>query len=166
MKNKTKIVAIVLIGLFLLSLFGKNNYKTTVKQYVTASMEGNGKKIVNLMPKQYINLAISQGLYHNKAEMIEDYNDTLSQNIELLDDCFGKRWKYDYDIIDAHKYSKSELEGFITISNYAHLLPNIKEVREVTYELKIFSCDYESTTTETILLIKLGRKWHVSDAYS
>lgn len=166
MKKNREVFIIIIIILALILLFGNKSYKTTVKQYVTATMQGNGKKVVNLMPKQYIELAIVQGSYNNKSDMIDDYNNTLNQTIESFDEAFGDKWKYKYNITDVYKYNKSDIKGFITISNYGHLLPKIKAIREVSYELCVYSNDYESTTTETILLIKLGRKWFVADAYN
>ena len=166
MKKNRKIFIIIVIFLALLLVFGNKSYKSTVKQYVTATMQGDGRKVVNLMPKQYVRLAISQGSYKNKSEMVADYNDVLNKNMESFENTFGEDWKYKYKIKDVYKYQKSEIEGFITISNYGYLLPKVRAIKEVTYELTVYSNEYESSTNETILLVKLGRKWYVADAYS
>ena len=165
MKNKKRRIAIFIVILIAFFAFGNRGYKTTVKQYVAASMNGNGRKVVSLMPKNYITSAISQGEYRNKREMIKDYNTILEQNIDSFDNSFGKKWKYTYKITDVYKYTKSDIEGFITISNYGYLFSKAKAMKEVSYELKVYGNGYESTTTEKLLLVKLGRKWYVADAY-
>lgn len=166
MKNNKKIITVILIFFIVILIFGNKGYKSTVKEYVTASMDGDGRKIVNLMPKQYVKFAIAQSSYSNKSEMIDNYTDTLNQTIESFDEAFGNGWKYKYNITDVYKYNDSDIEGFINISNYGYLLPKIKAIREVSYDLCVYSNDYESTTTERILLIKLGRKWFVADVYN
>lgn len=164
--KKRSIYAVLIIVLVLFFSLGHRGYKATIKQYVEATMECNGKKVVGLMPKEYVKATIAQGSYHNKREMIADMTAVLNQNNESFADAFGENWKYKCDIIDTYKYSKSEVEGFITISNYAYLLPKIDSVREVTYEIKVYNDDYDSATTEKVLLIKSGRKWYVADVYN
>lgn len=144
-------------------LFGGRGYKATVKKYVGATMKADAKSLVALMPKNYVKVAIQSGGYDNKADLIDDLQQKLDDSHEDYDDYFGTGWRYDYRILDTYTYSADEVDMYLYYNNYNGMLRGTKEIMEVNYTLTVKKDSQKASTDVTLLLVKIGSSWYVTD---
>lgn len=158
-----KLVVVVVLASAVLAwlLFGGRGYKATLKQYVDATMDGNAKKIVSLMPKDYVRASIRSGEYDSKADIVDDIDEILDYTVELYEECFGKRMKYDYNIVNVYKYTADEMEQYFYYYDYGNISGKVDAVMEVTYSLELSGNDQSSSTSETVVMYKIGRNWYI-----
>lgn len=159
------IIGVIAAAIILNSIPESNDYKATVEQYVEAYVAGDAKKIVALMPKEYVKAAIDNGDYDSKSDMIDDYQKVLDYSIEAFDEYFGKRWKYDISIIDTYEYSADEVDMYLYYNDYANMDAAVDSIMEVSYMLSIYSNKEEGSTTETLILFEIDGKWYVANTY-
>lgn len=159
------IIGVIVAVIILNSTPESNDYEATVEQYVEAYVEGDAKKMVALMPKEYIKAAINDGDYYSKSDMIDDYQEMLDYSIEAFDEYFGKRWKYDMNIIDAYEYSADEVDMYMYYNDYANMSSVVDRIIEVSYTLSIYSNKEEGSTTETLILFEINGEWYVANTY-
>ena len=153
---------LLVLGLLWL-LFGGRGYKATVKQYVDATMDGNARKIVSLMPADYVRTAVEYGEYRNKADIIDDLQMVLNQTNNTYDEYFGNRWKCEYRIEDTYRYSRDEKDLYFYYNDYAGIEDSVLKIMEVTYSFEVSGDGNHSGSTETLLLYRIGRKWYIGD---
>lgn len=166
-KKKSPLVAflgVVAIIVVIILLLGGRNLNSTVKQYVDATIDGNGKKIVSLMPDFFVKQAVNSGEYRNKQEMIEDFDFTAEASRMAFEAAYGKNLKHDVTIVDVYEYSPEELDMYLYYNFYDHA-SKIDAVAEVTYNFSISGKTDSDSWTETLLLFKMGSKWYVANAY-
>lgn len=156
------IFAGILIVVVLNLLFGGRSYKTTIKQYIDATMEGDAKKIVSLMPEEYVEEAIRSGEYENKRELINELDDALKSMTELFEESFGKRMRYSHEINSVYTYTKDEMDMYLYHFDYGNISDKVKEIKEIEYSLNISGSGNSGNTSETLLLYKIGRNWYIS----
>lgn len=161
MKTRIIVAIIVLIAISVV-VFSGRSYKTTLKQYVDATMNGDAKKVVSLMPKEYVEEAIRSGEYDSKSELINDLDDALKYTTEALKENFGKRWKYSYEIDNVHTYSKDDMDMYFYYFDYGDISKKVDEIKEMEYTITISGDGEEGSASENILLYKIGRSWYIS----
>lgn len=166
-KKKSPFVAVlgvVVVVAVIALLFGGRSLNATVKQYVDATIEGNGNKIVSLMPDFFVKHAVDSGEYSSKREMIKDFEAVAESSSLALQAAYGKNLKHDVTIIDTYKYSADEKDMYLYYNFYDDA-SKIDEVAEVTYQLSISGNADSDNWAETILLFKIGSNWYVANAY-
>lgn len=160
------LMLVVVAAILILFIAGfSRSEKSTVKQYLTAYMEGNGKKVVSLIPDDCIEQEIKNGYYSNKKEMIADMDATLAYLNAELTHRLGSKWKYDYKVLTSESMARDEIQFWIDYSTYGISYSKIKEAKEVTVQIQLSSENDSYAFNLMLLLVKMGPKWYVADAF-
>ena len=70
---------------------------------------------------------------------------------------FGKKWKYDIEIIDSYEYEPTDSIDLDSLEG-----KELKEVAyEITYKGKGLFNDKDGEESGTFLLVKEGNKWYI-----
>lgn len=149
------ILCVVVVFLFV--IIGGRGYKSTVKQYLSASLDADAKEMISLMPKEYISYGIKTGVITSKRELIADTKEVAEASKKERDISYGKGWKYDYKITNIYRYDAEELDMYKYYNDY---IKSAKAAMEVDVELTIEDVE---TFDMTLLLLKIGSKWYVAD---
>lgn len=148
-------VAIGVVVLFL--LFSGRSAEKTAKQALEAMHENDASKFVSLMCDETIEYQMDTRGTKTKKLFIKEYENTFENFQSQMKDKFGKRWKYDIEIIDSYDYEPSDNIDLDSLDG--------KELKEVAYEIKYKSKglfnNEEGTESGTFLLVKEGNKWYI-----
>lgn len=159
-------VALVLV-ILLIVLFSGRSDTSTLKQYVKAAYDMNGKKIVSLTPKVLVDVYADQqdiSKKDAKEELIDEMNDTLKD--------LDKRYSgVDFDEVKSLKveirkvedtYSKKQLRDFNeSFEDMYDMKINAKAVKIV--EIKV-SGKYDGDKFDfktTVMIVKIGGSWYI-----
>lgn len=155
------IVAIVIICVVLSIIFG-GGYKSAVKAYMKSNTEGGYDNYVDTLP-DIIHEAILESEYDgDEDEMEEEYDDEWKQLSGLIADI-------DYDILDAEKFDKDQLDGLeknLQDKYEDYVDDDIKvskayEVKvKITAELKTDD-DNEKSSKQYLIVAKVNGDWGV-----
>lgn len=163
--DKNGIIAIAamaaLILVLALVLFSGRSYKATVKQFVNATFEADGKALVKLIPKDLMEYALDESGYDEDEldEMIEDLDDELQDAMDLIERYLGDNWKVSYKIIDTEDIKGDDLKDLK--KSYKRLGVKISAAKDVEMELTLKTKEDKESNTVTISLIKVGRSWYL-----
>lgn len=163
-KDMTKLVgiaAVAVVFLLVFVLFGGRGYKSTIKQYFNATMDGNAKKIVKLLPNKVVDYALEDGGYEKDEldDLIEDVGEELQYSIAMLDTFFGDNWKATYKIAETEKLTGDDLEDIR--KEYKEIGVRVSAAKEVKLDLQFKYGDTEQSDTMYVDLIKVGRSWYL-----
>lgn len=128
------IVAIVALCFF---IFTRRSYKSLVKTYVDASMKGDAKKLVSLLPEGRVQYMIDSW-YDDKDEIIEDLQEDLDDSLDQVKGILGDDYRVSYNILDERDYEGSEFAEFKEdyLNDYN---TKISAAKELTVELAVSS---------------------------
>ena len=154
------IVLICAIGIGGLWFFGGRSYQSLVKTYVDASMNGDAKKLVSLLPEGRIQDMIDSW-YDDKDAIIEDLQEDLDDSLSQIKNILGNNYKISYNILDEHDYKGSEFVEFKEdyLNEYD---TKISAAKELTVELVVSSKGQERSKEVTFTVIKVGHSWYIS----
>lgn len=164
--NRNQLVGIIAIAaaaivviIIIASLMGGGGKSVAVK-YVKALFKGDGKTIVNLMPKEYVEeMCDRQDV--DKDELIENFNDALEDMIDDLDDEYDK-WSVTVKATKTKDLSDSKIEDLEDkYDSYFDVDLDIKAAQEITLELTAKADGDEDTTKVKLTVIKVDGKWYV-----
>ena len=151
-------VAVIVLVLGIL-LFGGRSYKSTVKQYINATFDGNAKKIVQLIPKKVVNTAIDD-YFDDRDELIEEMDESLEYALDWFDTLYGEDWRVSYKIIDADDITGKSLKS-VKDEYEDEYDVKVTAAMKVEVELTIKYDGDETTQTMNIRLIKVGSSWYI-----
>lgn len=159
----TTIIVIVLIcaiGIGGFWVFGGRSYKSLIKTYVDASMAGDAKKLVSLLPEGRIQYMVDSW-YDDKDAIIEDLQEDLYDSLSQIKNMLGNNYKVSYNILDERDYKGSEFAEFKEdyLNEYD---TKISAAKELTIELVVSAKGQESSKEVTFTVIKVGRSWYIS----
>lgn len=151
-------VAIIILGIF---LFGGRSYKSTVKKFVDAQFDGNAEVIFDLLPKKIIDYALEQEGYDSDDldELIADANEELQEQMDSLDSYLGEGWEVSYEILDDVNVNGDDLEDIK--DGYEDADIKVSAAKNVEIEVTVTAGETESSNTQDISLIKVGRSWYI-----
>lgn len=151
------IVAIATLGFY---IFGGRSYKSLVKTYVDASMKGDAKKLVALLPEGRVQYMIDSW-YDDEDEIIEDLQKDLDDSLDQVKDILGDDYRVSYNVLDERDYEESEFAEFKEdyLNDYN---TKISAAKELTVELVVSSKGRESSKNVTFTAVKIGRSWYIS----
>lgn len=161
-KNIKVIGAAVVVVLVLFFIFGGRGPEKTVKQYMKATLKGNAKKIVKLMPKDMVDEALEQADM-SKKEFIEELDEMLDEAVEYMED-----YKVSYEIDDVDDIKGEELSELKDeLKEMGVAKKKVKAAKEVEVEMSIrekgASKDEAMSNSMTVTVIKIGRNWYLAD---
>lgn len=151
------IVAIATSGFY---IFGGRSYKSLVKTYVDASMKGDAKKLVSLLPEGRVQYMIDSW-YDDEDAIIEDLQEDLDDSLNQVKDILGDDYKVSYNILDERDYEESEFAEFKEdyLNDYN---TKISAAKELTVELVVSAKGKESSKNVTFTAVKIGHSWYIS----
>lgn len=150
------IVATVLIGIFY--LFGGRSYKTTVKKFLEASMNGDVKTILKLIPEDLIEeLQEEKGL--NKNELVSEMQERMQEEMDTLNNNLGDNWKVTYDIQKVKDVSDKDLKEIK--KDYKEYDVDVTAAKNIEVKCTVKWKDNKNTNTANISVIKVGRNWYI-----
>lgn len=154
------ILAVVAIVVSVFCIFGGRSYKSLVKSYVDASMKGDAKKLVSLLPEGRVQYMI-ENWYDDEDAIIEDLQEDLDDSLNQVKKMLGNNYKVSYSILDERDYNGSEFAEFKEdyLNDYN---TKISAAKELTIELVVFAKGRESSKKVTFTAIKVGRSWYIS----
>lgn len=154
MNKKCSIIAVALsIGLIAFLLSGRSAEKTS-KQAIEAMHENKPSKFVSLMCDETIEHQLESKELKTKRLLIKEYENIFDSFQEEMSDTFGRRWKYDAEIVETYDYETSEIANLRLSGNH--------KLKEIVYEINYTGKDdIESTESCTFVLIKKANKWYI-----
>lgn len=145
--SKYKSILIIILAIVLIFiLFGGNSPKNVSRDFLDAMYSGNAKKCVSLMSDDLVLKMQKQNGIDTKKLVISRMQGNLDKEIENYKDKYGKKWKYDIEIVDC--YEKNGLT---------------KVAFEVHFKGKVLFKQKEGSQKGTLILVKSGTKWYIDE---
>lgn len=159
------IVIVITIAIIGFLLFGGRSYKSTIDKYVDASVNADGKAILDLLPDKMIDYALAEDNLDSDdfEESIDDMNEQLQDQVDSLDSYLGEGWKISYEIINDEDVKGDDLADIKSAYEDADI--KVSAAKSVEIEITVKGDETESSNTLDISLIKSGRSWYL-DAMS
>ncbi len=152
-------VALMLSLVLCLTACGGSGYKSVVGNYVEAMNDCDAEKILEAMPKEYIDYLEDQGM--DKDDLIDELEYYLELMIEELEDEYGDDIKISYKITEDKKMDKDDLEDLQDEYDDMDLDIEIKEARELEIELTIKGDDDKDDDDLDLVVIKVDGEWYL-----
>ena len=160
------ILAVAVILVAAVTFFGGRSYESVVKQYISATLEGDYGKIWNLVPKEMREKVLDylEILGMDDISGIEDLiGDGMAEALEQATEGLGENLKFRYEIVDEDNFSKAELKEVKQMLRLMGIRDiEIDEGKSLEVELTIIGKN-GATEEETIYLdvLKIGRSWYL-----
>lgn len=162
-KYKKLIGFVILLGLLLLIpllfVFRKRSPEKTAEQYLKAAVEGDFKKIVKLMPREFLE-SILEAEDITEKEYIEYLEEVYERAIKTCKD-----YKYSFKICDIEDISAEETQLFKDYFKRNGVHKEVKHVKNViieqTYRKKGISNNEEFTEEGVLTVVNIGRNWYI-----
>lgn len=156
-KKIFSIMATVVGVVLIVFLFSGRSAEKTAKQALEAMHENKASKFVSLMCDDTIEYQMECRDIRTKKLFIKEYEDTFESFQKQMKEKFGKKWKYNIEIIDTYDYEPSDYVDLDSLEG-----KKLKEVAyEITYKGKGLFNDKDGTESGTFLLVKEGNKWYI-----
>ncbi|MBQ8868834.1 MAG: hypothetical protein IJ027_03840 [Oscillospiraceae bacterium] len=156
-KKILSLVAVVAGVVLIFFLFGGRSAEKTAKQALEAMHENDAKKFVSLMCDEAVEYQMNNRGINSKKVFVKEYEEVFDTFQAQMKEKFGKKWKYDIEIIDSYDYESTEYIYLESLEGR-----ELKEVAyEVSYESKGLFNDEEDSESGTFLLVKEGNKWYI-----
>ncbi len=153
------VIAFAVSGFF---MFSGRSYKSLIKTYVNASMKGDAKKLVSLLPEGRVQAMIDDW-YDDKKAIIEDIQEELDDYLAQIENKLGNDYHISYEIVDERDYKGSELAEFKKdyLNEYN---TKISAAKESTVNLTVSAKGKENSehASFTGTAVKIGRSWYIS----
>lgn len=95
--------------------------------------------------------------FSDYKEALESLNEELEDYTDTLEDKFGDNFKIEYEVKKA-----KQIEDLDDIQDdYDKLDIDVKDAYELTVKVKMEGDEETDRTTDTIKVIKIGRKWYI-----
>lgn len=152
------IAVIVLIVAF--ALFGGRSYKTTVKQFITATYDVDAEKLIKVLPDAVIDRVMKDEDYEDYDEMIDDLNDTFESQMRSIKRYIGDDWSMSYKIIKVEKVSGKDLDE-LKKDYKKDFKIKVSAAKVAEVEIAIKAGETENSSSLDIPLVKVGRSWYI-----
>ena len=154
------VVAIVAAVLVWFLFFSGRSIEDTVDEYLDACFNTDGEAIVELMHESYIDAMLDKKDM-TKKELVENFSDRWSRNMENLEDEYGDYKGYSFEIVDEEYLSEDEDE-LEEIQEYWEDKFDIKidDAVKVEVEITIEFEDDEYELSPSFTLMKVGNTWY------
>lgn len=139
-------------------------YKRVTKQYIAAVEKQNGKKMLKLFPKAYVDSMIDQFGAEDKKELIDELEDSMESSHERLEDKYGKNYKIKIERYkDVEKMDKDELDELNDDLDDSDIKCKVKKAYKVEIKVRIKGKEDEDSDTITLTVGKVKGKWYIVD---
>ena len=141
---KYKHILIIIVGVIIFTLFIGDSPKSVSKDFLEAMYSGNAKKCVSLMSDDLISKIQKENGLDTKKLVIKTMQGNLDKEIENFKDKYGKKWKYDIEIVDCY-----EKDGITKVAF------------EVHFKGKGLFKQKEGKEKGNLTIVKSGIKWQI-----
>jgi len=155
------IVLVCAIGVTCFFACSGRSYKTVIKQMFDATLSGDVKKIISLVPEEQMRYEYSDWDTNKKAR-IEEIQKQVKSTSDSLKSIIGEGSKLDYKITNDRDYTGSELSDIKDEYKKKYNL-NVAAAKELTVQIKVKILGVEKTQDSKIKVVKIGRSWYLSD---
>ncbi len=158
------VVLVIIIAVGGVFTFGGRSYKSTVKQYITASIKGDAKKIVSLLPKKLVDYAVKDNYDGDKKKFIEYVEKELKTYTDMMDEYGIKPSSVSYEITKEEDMDDDDIEDYEELFEEAGVKnAKIKKGKTVTVKLKVPVDGKTQSTSIKLGVIKVGSSWYMID---
>ncbi len=157
--KKLLCVALILSLVVCLAACGGSGYKSLVGDYVEAMNDCDAEKMLDALPKEYIDYMEDQGI--DEDDLIDELEYYLELMFEELEDEYGDDIKITYKITENKKMDKDDLEDLQDEYDEMDYDIDIEEARELEVELTIKGDDDKDTDDLDLIIIKVDGEWYM-----
>ena len=142
---------------------GKGSPEGVAKAYIEATKACDAKKIVNLMPKEIVEMAAEEKYDGDKTKMIEAMQDDLDETKKRAEEKDIDMSKLQYEILGIEDADEDDIEKLNESLKNEGLDVKIKDAKTVEIELSYPSEDGGEDKTQTTKLgvVKIGSSWYI-----
>lgn len=159
-------VVVILVLVLIRNVFGGRSYETVAEKYISATYDVKAKTIVNLMPGDVVDYAMSEMNADTKSELIEVLNTALQTQIDSFRSNYGiddgvTIKVSDFEFEDIEDKTDSEVDSLNSrYESYGYDV-NISAGKEFTVCYVLTAGDRVFDCKNTIEVIKIGNKWYI-----
>lgn len=161
--KKVGMIAVAVVAIIILiaafALFGGRSYHTAIKQFVNATFEVDGKKMLKLVPGGVINGALEDAGFDDRDEMIEEIEEALQDSVDYIELYLGEDWSVSYEITGVENVSGNTLKRLKKTYEKYDVKVSAAKTAEVEFTVK--AGETESGNSMEISLIKVGNSWYI-----
>lgn len=136
-------------------------YKRTVNSFVKASIDGDVKKIVSLLPGKVEDYIIEEEYDGDRDEFLSDSEEEVGGMHKELERLGVDKSDISFEIVKAEDFSEEDLEDLNDEFKSDGIDLNIKAAKEVTVKLKVLVSGQEQTNNISFDVGKIGRSWYI-----
>lgn len=168
-KKKAALIAIiaviaVVVLVILRLILSAGAYKDTFSKFEDAVNSGKGKYIYRAMP-EYISDSVFDDF--KKSEIIDEFDDTLSDIREICERKYGEDFEYSIEIKDKDPIKKSSLKNLEKSIRLAYgEKVDVTKGYEVTVREKYKGEDGKENETSTYAVYKIDGEWFCPSLYN
>jgi hypothetical protein len=158
-------IAIIAVISLLASLLG-GGYKKAIDNFFAFSIECDADKLDDLAPAKYWDELEDE--YDVKLKDIkEEIEESFEEQLESLEDYYGKNIKVKYDILDKEELDEDDLDEIKDElkEKYGISKKSVKKALEVEVEATIKGKDDEDTQEQDMIIVKIDNKWYITDIF-
>lgn len=142
--NKKTIIIVAALLILVFLLFGGNSPQSVSKDFLEAMYSGNAKKCVSLMSDDLVLKMQKENGIDTKKLVISRMQGNLDNEIENFKDKYGKKWKFDIEIVDCYEKDGATKVAF-----------------NVQFKGKGLFKQKDGNEKGTLTLVKSGMKWRI-----
>lgn len=157
----TTAIAVVLILVLTISLFGGRSYRQVAMQFMDASLAGDGETLIGLLPEEYVEQILEDSGYTRERYVKELSRQSTKSLQDLISDYVDM--DYSYEVTGAQNLPKEELKD--KNEDYKEYGLKISAGKTVVMEMKIsgelYGEEYSFSQAVKIPVIKCGGEWYL-----
>ena len=153
------VAAILLIVVF--TLFGGRSYKAVIKQYINAQFQVDAAAIFRLIPGDMVDYILKDEGYDKDelAELVEEANDAIQDQLGYIEQYLGKNWEFSYQISSVEDVKGGDLTELK--QDYKKMGVNVSGAKTAQVRLTVKVGELETSESMKIPMIKVGRSWYL-----
>ncbi len=160
------VIAVVLVIVLVISLFGGKGYEKAVDKYIDVMLKGNVEKVKDLAPEAYWDY-LEDTYDVDIDDLVEELEETSEDMLEAFEDEYGERIKISYKVTDADRFDEDDLKDVKDAlkDKYDIAKKSVTDAYELEIELKIKGSDDEDEDEMELYAVKVDGKWYVMSEY-
>lgn len=155
-------VALILVVGIVGTVLNLTGYKSALNNFVDV-MNGDASKLEKVMPNEYWEYMDEE---YNKEldDYVEEFEDEYDDYVKELRGEFGKNIKFSYEIEEAEKMDKDDVEDLAEglADEFSYIdEDDVKEAYEVEMEMTIKGSKDDDSIEMDVLCVKIGSGWYL-----
>ena len=162
------ILAVVAVIALCFFIFGGRSYKSVIKKYYDAKMNGNAKEMISLMHDDMVDYDIEEVYDGDKDDMYNAVEDWLKNYIKSYKSYGYDFSKLSYEIKYVDDLDEDDLKNLKKRPDVKKSKVKIKAAKDIEVKVKVPAEDEDEDSkdyTDHIKVVKIGRSWYILDPY-